>query len=100
MSGRRSRKRSPIREIAEHLGLAPRVLQGLREEGLFENDLLDADEADELRVAFVLIEEMGVNPPGVQVALHLRRRLIALEGRTTRLAGHVAGDGARRDRGE
>jgi hypothetical protein len=33
-------------------------------------------------LAKVLMEELGVNPAGVDVALHLRRRLFALEART------------------
>lgn len=80
------RTRIRIREVTEHLGMHPGTLTRLREEGLFESEDVDSDEAEELRVARLLIEELGVNAAGVQVALHLRRRLVALESRITELA--------------
>ncbi len=58
----------------------------LREEGLFEGEELAPEEADELRLAKLLMEELGVNAEGVDVALHLRRRLFALEQRVRALA--------------
>ena len=77
-------RRIRIHEILIHLGIEEgRILDRLRDEGLFESDELTAAEADELRVAALLMQEMGVNPEGVQVALHLRRRLLALEARAT-----------------
>lgn len=60
--------------------------QRLREEGLFEGEELAPEEADELRLAKLLMEELGVNAEGVDVALHLRRRLFALELRARALA--------------
>jgi len=77
-------RRIRIREILVHLGIEEDpILDRLRDEGLFECDELTAAEADELRVAALLMRELGVNPEGVQVALHLRRRLLALEARAT-----------------
>ena len=35
--------------------------------------------AAELRVAASLIHDLGVNPAGVEVVLHMRRRMLALE---------------------
>ena len=60
--------------------------QRLRAEGLFEGEDLAPEEADELRLAKLLMEELGVNAEGVDVALHLRRRLFALELRARALA--------------
>ena len=60
--------------------------QRLRAEGLFESDELAPEEADELRLAKLLMEDLGVNAEGVDVALHLRRRLFALEQRARALA--------------
>jgi hypothetical protein len=78
--------RIEIREILIHLGIEDHdVLDRLREEGMFEKDDLDVGEAHELRVAAVMMEELGVNPAGVQVALHLRRRLLTLEARVTNI---------------
>lgn len=56
-------------------------LDELRREGLFEAEEVSPDEADDLRLAAVLVRELGVNAAGVGVVLHLRRRMICLEGR-------------------
>lgn len=61
------------------------LLEHLREEGLFEEEELEEGQAEELRVAATLMEELGVNAAGVEVALHLRRRMQALEARTLAL---------------
>ncbi len=53
--------------------------------GLFEDEELPLAEADELRVAAELMRALGVNAPGVEVALQLRRRLLALQERTAQL---------------
>ncbi|MCP4908488.1 MAG: hypothetical protein GY910_26235 [bacterium] len=45
---------------------------------------LDPEQAEDLRLAKVLVEELGVNAAGIEVALHLRRRLLALEHRARR----------------
>ena len=79
------RKSTPLAEGIEHLGLTPRTLAALRDEGLFEEDRVDPDAAEELRLAHVLIEQLGVNAAGVHVTLHMRRRMIALETRVSRL---------------
>jgi hypothetical protein len=75
-------RRIRIHEVLVHLGHEDDQLLGsLREEGLFEADEIDPREAEEFRVAAVMVKELGVNPAGVHVALHLRRRLMALEAR-------------------
>ena len=83
-----SRKRIPTEEVLDYLEVEERdaFLERLRKEGLFEEDELEPQEAEELRLAKVLMEELGVNAAGVEVALHLRRRLFALEARTRVLA--------------
>ena len=71
-----------IIEVIEHLGLQDtNLLSQLRAAGLFEEDELEPDAAEELRVAACLMRELEVNPAGVEVILHLRRRLIVLEER-------------------
>jgi hydroxylamine reductase (hybrid-cluster protein) len=73
-----------IHEVLVHLGLDDdRLLRQLREEGLFEADEIDPRGADEFRLAALMMTDLGVNPAGVHVALHLRRRLIALEARAS-----------------
>jgi hypothetical protein len=79
-------RRVRTEEVLVFLGVhGETFLERLRVEGLFESDELLPEEAEELRLAAVLMEELGVNPAGVEVALHLRRRLIALETRARAL---------------
>ncbi len=74
--------RIPVDEVLRFLRIdAAELLAELRREGLFEDDEVSPREAEELRVATVLLRELGVNAAGVDVALHLRRRLLCLEER-------------------
>jgi hypothetical protein len=93
-----TRGRIRTEEVLVFLGVerSSGFLESLRREGLFEADDLDPDEADDLRLARVLIEDLGVNPAGVEVALHLRRRLFALERRARVLAGVLEERAAKR----
>ena len=75
--------RTPIDEVLRFLGIDdPGFLAALRREGLFEDDTLEPEAAEELRVTVHLVQELGVNPAGVEVVLQLRRRLLVLEART------------------
>ena len=86
-----TRRRIRTREVLVYLGVEEQTFLGpLREEGLFVGEELEPEEADDLRIAKVLMTEMGVNPAGVEVALHLRRRLLALEQRARHLARALA----------
>jgi hypothetical protein len=74
--------RTSIAEVLGFLGVDdPELLRLLRSEGLFEEEELESVEAEELRVAVLWMRDLGVNPAGVDVALQLRRRLLALEAR-------------------
>jgi hypothetical protein len=74
--------RTSIAEVLGFLGVDdPELLRLLRSEGLFEEEELESAEAEELRVAVLWMRDLGVNPAGVDVALQLRRRLLALEAR-------------------
>ena len=78
--------RTRVEEVLRFLGVEDaELLPQLRSEGLFEQDELEPFEAEELRVAALLVEELGVNPAGVEVVLHLRRRLLVLQSRLTRV---------------
>lgn len=83
-----SRRRIRTEEVLIFLGVeqGAAFIQRLRKEGLFEGEDLEPEEAEELRLAQVLMEELGVNAAGVDVALHLRRRLFALQARARALA--------------
>ena len=74
--------RTAIAEVLRFLGVDdPELLRLLRSEGLFEEVELESVAAEELRVAVLWMRDLGVNPAGVDVALQLRRRLLALESR-------------------
>lgn len=97
-----SRRRILVEEVLVYLGVESRpFLEQLRQEGLFEGDELEPEQAEDLRLAKVLMQELGVNAAGVDVALHLRRRLLALEQRTYTLARALeaaSGEGGPEDR--
>ena len=78
-------RRVRIEELIVEIGVDRRLLDELRAVGLFEDEELPLAEADELRVAAELMRALGVNAPGVEVALQLRRRLLALQERTAQL---------------
>jgi hypothetical protein len=82
-----SRRQIRIEEVLSFLGVEDeQFLAELRAEGMFVDDRLAPDQAEDLRVAKILVDELGVNVPGVEVALHLRRRMMALEKRARRMA--------------
>lgn len=77
--------RTPIADVLHLLGMHDlEALEPLREEGLFPEDEVSDAEAEELRVAIVLMQDMGVNAAGVDVILRLRSRLITLQTRSER----------------
>jgi MerR family transcriptional regulator/heat shock protein HspR len=43
------------------------------------------DQVDRVRVAHLLIEEMGVNMEGAEVALHMREQMIAMQRQVNEL---------------
>ena len=75
--------RARIEEVIRYLGrVDPELIASLREEGLFPEDEVSSEEAEELRVAIVLMRDMGVNAAGVEVILRMRHRLMTLQSRT------------------
>jgi len=77
--------RTTVKEVLQLLEIDdPAVLDDLRREGLFEEDFLGSESAEELRVAITLVRELGVNPAGVEVILHMRRRMLGLQQLTER----------------
>lgn len=83
-------RRVRVEEVVRFLeGDRETVLTALRREGLFEQEELSPAQAEELRVAVSLMRELDVNPAGVDVALHLRRRLLFLEDRMRRLLREI-----------
>lgn len=78
-------ERASVKEILRLLEIEdPSILESLRREGLFPEDTVGPDTADELRVALTWVRDLGVNPAGVEVALRLRRRVLVLQQLTER----------------
>jgi hypothetical protein len=76
------RSRHHIDEVLRRLGLSDEgLLESLRREGLFPEDEVSTEQAEELRVAIVLMRELGVNAAGVDVILRMRHRLFTLQDR-------------------
>ena len=70
-------ERARIEEVLRYLGIEDaELLRALRQEGLFEGEYLEGDDAEELRIAASLMRDLGVNPAGVDVILHMRRRMV------------------------
>ena len=87
--------RTPVDEVLRFLGIEDRgFLEALRREGLFEEETLEPEAAEELRVAACLVRDLGVNPAGVEVVLQLRRRLFVLESRTRETLRRVLEEGS------
>ena len=88
-------RRVRIEELMIEIGCDRSLLEELRAAGLFQSEELPVDEADELRIATEWMRSLGVNAPGVDVALQLRRRLLALEERTMQLLRDLLEEGKR-----
>jgi len=83
-------RRVRVREVLSFLGVEDAgLIESLREEGLFEAEELAPEEAEELRVAAVLMTDLGVNAAGVQVVLRLRHRLLTLQGASEAALRHA-----------
>jgi MerR family transcriptional regulator/heat shock protein HspR len=63
------------RELAEEL-VSDEVIE--TRATLEQERVISSAEADELRVARTLVDELGVNVAGVEVILHMRRRQLEL----------------------
>ena len=81
-----------LEEAVRICGLPREVLEALLEDQLIrprptldEERVISSVEADELRIARTLIEELGVNVEGVEIILHMRRRHIELQHQTDEL---------------
>ena len=86
------RRKTSVDEVMDFLGEGRALLVELRREGLFEEDWLAPEAVEERRVAVSLVRDLGVNPAGVEVALHMRRRLRSLERRVEHSLRRLLGE--------
>jgi MerR family transcriptional regulator/heat shock protein HspR len=79
------RKFMRISEVTKICGVDERFVIRLEREKVIypvvrrSQKLYPLDQVDRVRVARLLIEEMGVNLEGAEVALHMREQMIAMQ---------------------
>jgi len=80
-----ARKYFRITDVIQICGVDREFIVRLEEEKVIHSvpkgreKLYPADQVDRVRVARLLIEEMGVNLEGAEVALHMREQMIAMQ---------------------
>ena len=80
-----ARKYLRITEVIKICGVDEEFIADLERESLIrptvrqKQKVYSPDQVDRVRVARLLIEEMGVNLEGAEVALHMREQMIAMQ---------------------
>ena len=80
-----ARKYLRITEVIKICGVDEEFILRLERESMVRTVILrrqklyPLDQVDRVRVAHLLIEEMGVNLEGAEVALHMREQMIAMQ---------------------
>lgn len=80
-----ARKYLRITEVIEICGVNREFVLRLEQESVIRpiirrrQKLYPLDQVDRVRVAYLLIEEMGVNLEGAEVALHMREQMLAMQ---------------------
>lgn len=80
-----ARKYLRIKEVIKIFGVDEEFVLSLERENVIRSiirrreKLYPLDQVDRVRVAQLLIEEMGVNLEGAEVALHMREQMIAMQ---------------------
>lgn len=75
-----------IRTAGQKTGLSGRVVRECVQRRLVGEPLSDADLAELRRIR--RLQELGVNMPGIEVILHMRQRIRALQTELERLERH------------
>jgi MerR family transcriptional regulator/heat shock protein HspR len=80
-----ARKYFRITEVVKVCGVEGKFIDYLEREQLIQPvvrrnlKFYSIDQVDRIRVAHLLIEEMGLNLEGAEVALHMREQMIAMQ---------------------
>jgi hypothetical protein len=72
-----------VHAATRQTGLSERYIRECIQRSLIEKPLTDADLGELRRVR--RLQELGVNFPGIEVILHMRRRILALQSELERL---------------
>src|ERR1700752_1244665 len=85
MSGTMTRKYLRVSEVIKVCNVPQEFIETLEREHIIEPimrrklKVYSVDQVDRVRVAHLLIQEMGVNMEGAEVALHMREQMIAMQ---------------------
>ncbi|HBA39492.1 MAG TPA: hypothetical protein DCZ05_07065 [Deltaproteobacteria bacterium] len=96
-----ARKYLRITEVIKICGVDEEFILRLERESMIRpvvrrrQRLYPLDQVDRVRVARLLIEEMGVNLEGAEVALHMREQMIAMQHQFDKLL-RLIGEGFKR----
>lgn len=80
-----ARKYLRISEVIEICGVDEQFIHQLEQENVIRSvvrqkrKFYSLDQVDRVRVAHLLMEDMGVNLEGAEVALHMREQIIAIQ---------------------
>jgi len=80
-----ARKYLQIAEVVEISGVDEQFIRELEREAVVrpvirqKRKLYTLDQVDRVRIARLLMEDMGVNMAGAEVALHMREQMIAMQ---------------------
>ncbi|MGH7488615.1 MAG: chaperone modulator CbpM [bacterium] len=80
-----ARKYLRITEVVKICGVDEGFIRHLEQESVIhpvmqrKRKVYPVDQVDRVRVAHLLIDEMGVNMEGAEVALHMREQMIAMQ---------------------
>jgi len=84
-----------LREVLEICEVSEKFVLGLERENLITSvrrnrvKLYPQEQLDRIRVAHVLVKQLGVNLQGVEVALHLRQQVIQARLELAYLLGRI-----------
>ena len=99
-----ARKYLRITEVVKICGVDEAFIKRLERESLIHainsqnRKLYSLDQVDRVRVAHLLIKEMGVNMEGTEVVLHMRDQMIAMQRNLLGLARRLSEQGPARRR--
>jgi MerR family transcriptional regulator/heat shock protein HspR len=93
-----ARKYFRITEVVKVCSVSKRFVLSLEREDLItpvvrrKEKVYPLKEVDRIRVAQILVEEMGVNFEGVEVVLHMREQIINMRHQMARLMAELPKD--------
>ena len=86
-----------IDEVLESLQITKELLDDLEKEKIVCSTYVEAertnvfalDDVEKIRVIKTMVEDLGVNLPGVEVILHMRQEMIAMRKQFDQILEHI-----------